>query len=51
MNVRVLLHVGLLMEALAAISAWIGTRIAVNQQMRGQCAGTLEGLAALLALR
>lgn len=46
-----LLHVGLLVEALAAVGARVRARVAVDEQMRGQGAGALEGLAALLALK
>lgn len=51
MNVRVLLHVGLLMESLAAILAGIRSRIAVDEQMRGEGRGALERFAALFALQ
>lgn len=51
MDVGVLLHVGLLVEALATVGARIRTCVAVDEQMRGQGAGALEGLAALFALR
>lgn len=39
------------MEAFAAVRARIRPCVAVDQQMRGQRAGALEGLAALLALK
>lgn len=48
--VRVLLHVRLLMEALAAVLARVGPRVRVDEQVRGQRRGALERLAALLAL-
>lgn len=51
MYVGVLLHVGLLMESLAAILAGIRSGIAVDEQMRGECRGALERLAALFALQ
>lgn len=51
MNVRVLLHVGLLMESLATVLAGIRSRIAVDEQMRGEGRGTLERFAALFALQ
>lgn len=50
MYVGVLLHVALLVEALATIVAWIRPRVAVDEQVGGQSAGALESLAALLAL-
>lgn len=50
MNVGVLLHVGLLMESLAAILAGIRSRVAVDEQMRGEGRGALERFAALFAL-
>lgn len=49
-NVRVLLHVALLVEALAAVRTRIRPGVAVDQQVRGQRAGALERFAALLAL-
>lgn len=39
------------MEALAAVLAGVGPRVRVDKQVRGQRAGALEALAALLALR
>lgn len=51
MYVGVLLHVGLLMESLAAILAGIRPGIAVDEQMRGEGRGALERLAALFALQ
>ena len=50
MNVRVLLHVGLLVEPLAAVLARIGPRVRMNEQVRGERARPLEALAALAAL-
>ncbi len=50
MNVRVLLHVGLLVEALAAVLARIGPRVRMNEQVRRERARPLEALAALAAL-
>lgn len=51
MYIGVLLHVGLLMESLAAILAGIRSGIAVDEQMRGEGRGALERLAALFALQ
>jgi len=49
-DVGVLLHVALLVEPLAAVVAGIRPRVAVDEQVGGQCAGALEALSALLAL-
>jgi hypothetical protein len=49
-DVGVLLHVGLLVEALATELARVGSRVRVDQQVRGESGRTLEGLAALFAL-
>ncbi len=43
------LHVRLLVEAFAAVLTWVGPRVAVDQQVRGQRRRPLERLAALLA--
>lgn len=51
MNVRVLLHVALLVKPFAAVRAGIWSRITVDEEMRGQSAGPLESLPALLALK
>lgn len=51
MYVGVFLHVGLLMEPLAAVGAWIGSGVTVDEEVGGQCGGSLEALAALLALK
>lgn len=50
MNVRVLLHVRLLVEPLAAVLAGVGPRVRVDEQVRGESGGALEGLATHLAL-
>ena len=50
MNVRVLLHVRLLVEALPAVLARVGARVAVDEQMSGQRRRPLEALAALFTL-
>ena len=50
MDVRVLFHIGLLMEPLAAILAWIRPSVRMYEQMGAEGARTLERLAALLAL-
>lgn len=50
MDPTMLLHVGLLVESLAAVAAGIRPRITVNQQMSRQCAAPLECFATLLAL-
>lgn len=42
-----LLHVGLLVEALATVLARIGPCVRVDEQVRGQGRGPLELLAAL----
>ncbi|KAJ4449542.1 hypothetical protein ANN_00943 [Periplaneta americana] len=47
----VLLHVGLLVEALAAELAGVRSRVRVDEQVRGQRGRALERLAALLALQ
>ena len=49
-DVGVLLHVGLLVEALATELAWVGSRVRVDQQVCGESGRPLERLAALLAL-
>lgn len=49
-DVGVLLHVGLLMEALATELAWVRSRVRVDQQVCGECGRPLERLPALLAL-
>lgn len=51
MNVRVLLHVGLLVEALAAKLARVRSGVRVDQQVCGQRGRPLERLAALFALQ
>lgn len=51
MNVRVLLHVALLVKPFAAVRAGIWSRITVDEEMRGQSAGPLKCLSALLALK
>lgn len=43
---RVLFHVGLLVEPLSAVMTRIRPRVRVDEQVRGQCGGTLEALAA-----
>ena len=50
MDVGVLLHVGLLVEALATELARVGPRVRVDEQVRGQSGRPLEGFPALLAL-
>lgn len=45
-----LLHIGLLMESLAAEPAWIRSCVTVYEEMRRQRARPLESLAALFAL-
>ena len=49
MNVGVLLHVGLLVEPLAAVLARVRPRVRVDEEVRRQRGAPLEGLAALLA--
>ena len=44
-----LLHVGLLMEALATELAWVRSRVRVDQQVCGESGRPLERLPALLA--
>ena len=51
MDVRVLLHVRLLVKPLAAVLAGVGPRVAVDEEVCRQCAAALEGLAALVALQ
>ena len=46
-DVRVLLHVALLVETLAAVGARVGPGVRVDQQVRGQRGRALERLAAL----
>lgn len=50
MYVGMLLHVGLLVEPLAAVLAGVGPRVRVDQEVSGQRARPLEALPALLAL-
>ena len=50
-DVGVLLHVALLVEPLPAVGAGIGSRVTVYEEVRGQGAGSLKGLSALLALK
>ena len=50
-DVGVFLHVALLVEPLPAVGAGIGSRVTVYEEVRGQGAGSLEGLSALLALK
>ena len=47
MYVRVLLHVGLLVEAFATVRAWVGSGVTVDEQVGGQGGRSLERLAAL----
>jgi len=49
-NVGVLLHVGLLVEPLAAELARIGARVGMNEQVRGEGRRALEALATLATL-
>ena len=49
-NVRVLLHVGLLMKTLAAVLTRIGAGVAVDEQVGGERRRTLEPFAAEVAL-
>lgn len=51
MNVRVFLHVRLLVEPLAAVLAGVRPRVRVDEQVRGQSGGALEGFPAHLALK
>ena len=46
MDVGVLFHVRLLVEALAAELAGVGPRVRVDEQVRGQRGGALEAFAA-----
>ncbi len=46
-----LLHVGLLVEALAAVGARVGPGVRVDEQVGRERRGALERLAALLALQ
>jgi hypothetical protein len=50
-NVGVLLHVGLLVEALPAVLARVGPRVGVDEEVRGERRRALEALSALLALQ
>lgn len=49
MNVRVLLHVALLVKPFAAVRARIRPRITMDEKVRRESAGPLESLSALLA--
>jgi hypothetical protein len=49
-ELTMLLHVGLLVESLAAVAAWIRPRITVDQQMSRQGAAPLERFSTLLTL-
>ena len=49
-DVGVLLHVGLLVEALATELAWVGSRVRVDQQVCGEGGRPLERRPALFAL-
>ena len=49
--VRVLLHVGLLVEPLPAVLARVRPRVRVDQEVRGEGGAALETLAALITLR
>lgn len=48
-NIGVLLHVRLLVEALVAVGAGVGSRVRVDEQVRGEGGRALEGLATLTA--
>lgn len=48
-NIGMLLHIRLLMEALVAIGTGIGPRVGVDQQVGAERRGALECLSALLA--
>lgn len=50
MDERVLLHVGLLVEPLAAELAWVGPGVGVDEQVRGQRGRPLEAFATDLAV-
>ena len=50
-DVGVLLHVGLLVEALATELARVRSRVRVDQQVCGESGRPLEGFPALLALK
>ena len=49
MNVGVLLHIRFLVKPFTTIFTWVGTGIAVNEHMRGESRGTLEGFSTLFA--
>jgi hypothetical protein len=49
-DVRVLLHVGLLVESLAAMRAWVWSGVAVDEEVGGEGGGALEALRAQPAL-
>lgn len=49
-NVRVFLHIRLLVEPLAAVLAGVRPRVRVDEQVRGEGGGAFEGFAAHLAL-
>lgn len=51
MYVSMLLHVRLLVEPLPTILARVRPGVRMDQEVSGQCAGSLEGLATLLALK
>ena len=51
MNVCVLLHVGFLMETLAAVHARVRSRVGMDEQVRGQCRRALEAFAAGFTLK
>lgn len=51
MNVRVFLHIRLLVEPLAAVLAGVRPRVRVDEEVRGQSGGALERFAAHLALK
>lgn len=50
-NVRMLLHIRLLVEPLAAVLAGVRPRVRVDEEVRGEGGGALEGFAAHLALK
>ena len=50
-DVRVFLHVRLLVESFAAVLAGVGSRVAVDEQVRGEGARALKTFAALFTLK
>lgn len=51
MNIRVLLHIGFLMEPFSTVLAGIRSGTAMDKEMGAESRGTLESLPTMIALK